>query len=126
MLRFFKVTAIVFLVFITGFSPASNASIVNSGTSGGITAPNLTIPGVGGPTLTSGKLCEIKQLFCGNTAMAMVAFAIFLMGIMILNQKLQWHNALLIFSGIIIFYNADKVALLFNSNILVLPGNCSC
>lgn len=70
--------------------------------------PVTMVPGVMVPMMTQSefRICQIRRFFCGKTGAAIVAFAIFCAGVLVITQKLHWAPAILIIAGILTFYNA--------------------
>lgn len=94
-------------------------AMIPQSSTAGISIPNV-VPNVvvGGPSAVTLKLCEIRKLFvCDNTIIAIVAFSIFLMGVMILNHKLHWGTALTIMAGITIVMESDEFIKMFNTTL---------
>ncbi len=65
------------------------------------------------------RICQIRRFFCGRTGMVIVAFAVLCLGILIVNQKMHWAPAILILTGIIIFYNAREVGQFFGKQVFI-------
>ncbi len=72
--------------------------------------PGIYVPG---RSITEFKICQIRRIFCGKTAQVVIAIAVFIIGIMLLNQKLHWGTALVMIVGMIIFYNASDFVKIF-------------
>ncbi len=77
-----------------------------------IDVTDIPLPGVSiaGMSRTEIKICQIRRIFCGETGVVIGAVAVFMMGIMLLNNKLHWSTASLFLIGMVIFYNANDVA----------------
>ncbi len=132
----FKYIAIILAgIFMNGM-PGDAFAQTGSGTSAPYNAlyTVLSQPGVElhpGMTKTEFKICQIRRIFCGKMAVVTVAFAIFLMGIMLMDNKLSWPLLLIIIVGIVVFVSADKLARTFGKStfVLFLPNplcNCNC
>jgi type IV secretory pathway VirB2 component (pilin) len=99
------ILAILVFLSVCFVQPKPSAAIV-----GGV-ASNISIPGiyVSGRSKTEYKICLVRQLFCGGVAVVIVAVSIFIMGVLIIVKKLHWTTAMIIITGLVIFYNADTV-----------------
>ncbi len=89
-----------------------DASSSSSGSSGtGATCTQIPVPGVALPfqTKTELKICQVRRIFCGEIGTVLIAVAVFMLGIGILNNKVNWPYALIIITGIALFWNANEV-----------------
>lgn len=98
---------------------------------------NIPIPGVyvPGQSKTEFKICQIRRIFCGNLAVAIIAISIFVLGVMLLNNKLHWSTAMIVIIGISVFYYAEDLVKLFGranawningNSTFILNPTCSC
>ena len=141
MIKSFKYFTVVLLVIIANFNFADSFASPGGGGSGSSNTPYGVIfdvleqPGLmflPAQTKTEFKICQIRRIFCGNMAIAIVAFAVFLVGILVMDRKISWPILLTITVGIVLFVNADKVARTFGKqNWVVWVGanpmcNCNC
>ena len=81
--------------------------------------PTTLIPGS-----FSAVLCSIRLIVCGKLAVAIVATALFLLGMLIMTKKIRWPYAILIISMIILFLapqNLVKVILVDFMGLNVAP-----
>jgi hypothetical protein len=62
-----------------------------------------TIPATLAKGSISALLCGFRLLLCGQVAIVIIATAIFVMGMMIMNRKLSWQYAILMISFIVLF-----------------------
>jgi type IV secretory pathway VirB2 component (pilin) len=69
------------------------------------------------PKSLSDQICKIRTIFCGNAANAIISAAIFVVGILFFTGKMTWQTAVIVSVGIVIFNNADFLAL------ALAPGN---
>ena len=112
-------------------------SVLFGGAKPSYSLSNVSIPGIyiPGQSKTEFKICQIRRIFCGKTALVIVAISVFIIGIMLLNNKLQWWTAMLMTIGMIVFYNAEDVVTFFGSanawnigdtSTFILNPTCSC
>jgi len=88
--------------------------------------PGIYVPGL---SKTEFKICEIRRIFCGKLAFVIVTISIFLMGMMIMVNKLHWSTAMLIIAGMLIFLKPESIVTMFgkaDSLVFVLNPTCSC
>jgi type IV secretory pathway VirB2 component (pilin) len=127
-----KILTLLSIFFVLSFGNAnptfaSAPKVVNMPYIAGVFVPGMT--------RTEFKICEIRRLFCGSMAVAVAGISIFLIGVMILAQKIHWGTAILMIAGIIVFYNAEDIATFFGKtqswtvgkvSTFVLNPTCSC
>ncbi len=104
----------IFLIPVLGFSIAAKANIgdfVNTpdsieGLLNNVPWASTLLPGSIGALL-----CDIRKLFCpGPLITTIAATAIFVLGLMVINQKLKWPYAILIIGFILILANPRPLA----------------
>lgn len=114
-----KKLTILFLLFLTlGTSPKQVRADV----------PLPTIM-LAGSTKTEFRICKIRRLFCGKTAVLIISIAIFTVGFLMVLGKLNWGVALFSIAGIVIFYNAEAITRDFQKRmqfIIVENPLCNC
>ncbi len=120
-----KLISYILLLMLLGFAP--KAVMADSP----IDFTNIPIPGISIPmqSLTEMKICQARRIFCGQTGAVMIAAAIFLLGIGIVNNRVHWATVILVISGITIFYFANDIARVFlQANFVAAAENplCSC
>lgn len=80
-----------------------------------------------GDSELAAKLCEIRQIFCGNSAGGvLVTLAIIFLGILTLNGKMHWTIVILITAGIIIFLNAEDMPQNMTDQAVEIDEGCIC
>ncbi len=72
------------------------------------------------------KICDIRVLFCGGGGLAVVGFAIGMIGLMVLNGKMHWSVLLISGVGIIIFMSADQFVNELTGDTGAIDSNCEC
>lgn len=69
------------------------------------------IPPIGGGNESlSSQLCELRKMFCGGSAVTLVTFPVFLIGLGILSGKLHWSFILIVVVTVGVFVNAEDIA----------------
>ncbi len=72
----------------------------------------------------AGKICDIRQLFCGGLGIGIATFAIFSLGILAMRGGIHWSLVLIVIIGLILFVSADIfVSDLTGGNV---DANCEC
>jgi type IV secretory pathway VirB2 component (pilin) len=54
-------------------------------------------------------ICQIRQMFCGNAALVIVATAVFVVGLMFFTGRTSWTAVLVIVTGAVIFTSAEVI-----------------
>lgn len=73
------------------------------------------------------KLCEIRQLFCGDAwGGALVTAAVLFLGVLVLNGKVHWTLVVLIVAGMMIFINAEYMPGNLTTQTVELDDECYC
>jgi type IV secretory pathway VirB2 component (pilin) len=54
-------------------------------------------------------LCEVRKMFCGSTAVAIITFVILSIGFLILKGKITWGYVIVLLTGCIVFVGAANV-----------------
>ncbi len=77
------------------------------------------------------RICMIRRIFCGSFIVAVVTIVVFIIGIMLLNNKLPWGTAVIMVSGLVVFTEAESIAGFFGrSNYIIFISSpmckCSC
>jgi type IV secretory pathway VirB2 component (pilin) len=89
----------------------------------------LPIITLAGSTKTEFRICKIRRLFCGRTAVLIISIAIFTVGFLMVIGKLNWGIALFSIAGIVVFYRAEDIARSFQGTMqfmLVENPLCNC
>ncbi|MDX1950229.1 MAG: TrbC/VirB2 family protein [Rickettsiales bacterium] len=72
----------------------------------------------------AGKICDIRQLFCGGVALAVASFAILAIGFLTLRGGVHWSLLLIVTIGIILFISADAFVSDLSGG--TVDVNCQC
>ena len=113
-----KLLLITLIIIVSGFVPKP--------TNAAVPLPIITIAG---STKTEFRICKIRRLFCGQTAVLIISIAIFIIGFLMVIGKLNWGIALFSIAGIVIFYNAESIARTFQGTLqfaLIENPLCNC
>lgn len=54
-------------------------------------------------------MCDLRKMFCGGTAIAIVSFVIITIGFLIFRGKLNWGFMLVLLTGVFIFVGASQI-----------------
>jgi type IV secretory pathway VirB2 component (pilin) len=101
MKKLFLIPCLFLMLLFGNFAPSARAYL-----------PEVVIPGihVPGQSKAEFKICQIRRIFCGKTATVIIGISIFIIGVMLLNNRLTWPTAMLMIIGMIIFYRAEYIA----------------
>jgi len=75
------------------------------------------------------RLCMIRRAFCGPLITASIAISVFIIGMMVLHNKMHWSTAMIIVAGIVMMVEANSIVAFFgNANTLIFIGSpfCKC
>lgn len=73
-----------------------------------------TAPGFGEVDYEDSKttyelICDLRKMFCGGTAIAIVSFVVITIGFLIFRGKLNWGFMLVLLTGVFIFVGASQI-----------------
>ncbi len=125
MMRYVKILSVFLVaVFSSGISARAQVTFAD------LPMPFTTVytPGM---SRTEMKICQIRRIFCGDLAAAIVAMSVFTIGIMILNNAISWGTAMFMIAGMAVFYYAEDIAfpLMASTALMVIANpicNCRC
>lgn len=100
-MKFTKLFFYVCLVFLTVFYPEKGTASVVDPDYGDIAQEDSET--------TYEMVCSIRKLFCGTTAIVIVSFVIFGVGMLLFQGKLSWGYVIVIMTGITIFVGANQL-----------------
>jgi|GEM_PF-7072932 len=73
-------------------------------------------------------VCNIRKMFCSGTAVAIMSFAIFAVGILMFQGKLRWGYVMVLMTGMVIFIGANQLTKIMMDapNNLPVARACEC
>lgn len=73
-------------------------------------------------------MCDFRKMFCGTTAIVIISFVLFAVGLLIFQGKMSWGYVLVILTGIVIFVSANQLTKIMSNapNNLGVITACEC